>query len=43
MNNVIEDFAKEVKLPCAIDENGKTVYIQQAKNGLACNFNNGRN
>ena len=36
MNNVIEDFAKEVKLPCAIDENGKTVYIQQAKNGLAC-------
>ena len=36
MNNIIEDFAKEVKLPCAIDENGKTVYIQQAKNGLAC-------
>ena len=27
MNNVIEDFAKEVKLPCAIDENGKTVSV----------------
>ena len=27
---------KEVKLPCAIDQDGKTVYIQQAKNGLAC-------
>ena len=27
---------KEVKLPCAIDQDSKTVYIQQAKNGLAC-------
>lgn len=36
MKNVIEDFTREVKLPCAIDKDGKTVYIQQAKNGLAC-------